>query len=298
VGVVVKKRDGLSIVIPFHQAYSLLERTVQAVIHDCRQQLDMPWEVILVGNESPPSVVANLWALCARLGTHEAVRILNRRNLRVGPFQPGAARNVGIATAGFTRLVFLDADCIPSSTLVQTLAENIGRDPGAVMLGHRVFVDPARLPAACVARDRSLLDAIPTVPSTSNYGQVLDRRLPELQSIDAQAHPYNCLFGSNFGVHVDCLGAERFDPVFDGHWGYEDIDLGFRLHRAGRRFRYLPDAFVYHQEGLQLGLLAREQGRRRNFRLAAQRIPGFLEMRMRSTRAGAVPDDVRADGCM
>ena len=293
-----KKRDGLSIVIPFHQAYSLLERTLLAVIHDCRRQLDMPWEVILVGNESPPSVVAKLWALCAALRAHEAVRIVNRRGLLAGPFQPGAARNAGIAQAGFTRLVFLDSDCIPSSSLVHSFAENAGRDPGAVLLGHRVFVDASRLRAACVARDRSLLDTLPVVPSTSNYGQVADRRLPELRSIETHPCPYNCLFGSNFGVHVDCLGDERFDPAFDGHWGYEDIELGFRLYRAGGRFRYLPDAFVYHQEGPQIDQLAREQGRRRNFRLAAQRIPGFLAMRMRSTRAGAVPDDVRANECI
>ena len=37
-----------------------------------------------------------------------------------------------------------------------------------------------------------------------------------------------------------------FDENFTG-WGLEDIELAYRLHRAGARFVYEPEAASYHQ---------------------------------------------------
>lgn len=66
-----------------------------------------------------------------------------------------------------------------------------------------------------------------------------------------------------------------FDIEFDGCWGYEDIELGYRLFLSGVEFVYLEGAFVYHQEGDGLNLEERLMGRKRNFRLACNKISNF-----------------------
>jgi GT2 family glycosyltransferase len=111
-----------------------------------------------------------------------------------------------------------------------------------------------------------------------------------LRTLASHPRPYDCLFGCNFAMHRACLGELRFDAAYDGHWGYEDIDLGHRLHGAGRRFHYVPEAFVYHQEGESLDEGERFAGRHRNLALLERRAPGFLAYRARSARAGALPD--------
>jgi hypothetical protein len=132
------------------------------------------------------------------------------------------------------------------------------------------------------------------VASASNYGERVDRRMPELVTLAAHPHPYDLMYACNFALHRTCLGDLRFDATFDGYWGYEDIELGYRLARAGRRFRYAPEAYVFHQEHVG-DTTARAAGRLRNFALADRLIPGFAEYRRCSARAGAFPDGVLPD---
>jgi glycosyltransferase involved in cell wall biosynthesis len=270
---------GVSIIIPAYEAWPLLRRTLSSVIHDVRT-LGVPCEVVVVDNESDPSLVLRIRRL---FGPHE-VRIHRRTGLDGSHFRPGSARNIGIDMARYDCLVFLDSDCVPSRDLFAHYWTRLQTEPDCVLLGHRVFIDATRLHSLGVALDRQLLDTAPHVPSASNYGLTQDRRMPDLLRLEAHPRPYDCLFACNFAVHRRSLGELRFDPVYDGHWGYEDIHLGFRLHQAGRRFRYLGDAFVYHQEGGPLSVLQRAHGRERNFPIAAAGIPGFASYRASSSR--------------
>ena len=70
-----------------------------------------------------------------------------------------------------------------------------------------------------------------------------------------------------------------FDVAFDGHWGYEDIEFGYRLSQNGAHFIYLPEAFVYHLEGEGLSLSERLEGKRRNYALACKKIPHYDSFR-------------------
>jgi hypothetical protein len=184
--------------------------------------------------------------------------------------------------------VFLDADCVPAAGTLRAYREATRHDLRTVFLGHRVFIKASGLNAALVARRRDVLERAPRIPSASNYGTVVDRRMPELLALSFAEKPFDCLFGCNFALHRRCLAGERFARSFDGYWGYEDIELGHRLHLAGRRFRYLPDAYVFHQEHA-FDEVARAAGRRRNFAIAAALIPGFEDHRRTSPRVCALP---------
>jgi GT2 family glycosyltransferase len=271
--------SGVSVVIPSYESWSLLERTLAAVLHDVAR-LDAPGEVLLVDNDSGPELRR---AVERRFGSSELLRVFHRSGLGERKFQPGAARNTGIEHARFDRLVFLDADCVPVPELLAAYARGLKADPGGVLIGHRVFVDPTGVPVG----DRDRLAKAPHVASASNYGHVEDRRLPELRELERHPRPYDCLFACNFAIHRRALEDLRFRAAYDGHWGYEDIDLGYRLHLAGCRFRYVPEAFVLHQEGGDLSAEDRLAGRRRNLPILADAIPGFEAYRARSVRPGS-----------
>ena len=281
-------RPGGSIIIPTHEDWPSLERTLAATVHDCRQ-LPHRWEVIVVDNESGPAWIARFRQA---FGGDERIRLIRRTGLGGRHFQPGAARNAGIDAARHDWLVFLDSDCIPASALVRVYWRACEASRHTVFIGHRRFVESAPSTTAAVVHRRDALSGLPPVRSRSNYGDCVDRRLPELWRLATHVRPYDCLYACNFAMHRDCLGDLRFDPVFDGHWGYEDIELGHRLHGAGRRFAYLPDALVYHQEAAR-AFPSRCDDRLRNFELAASLIPGFLEHRLRSARVGALPDELQ-----
>lgn len=275
---------GISVIIPCCDAWPTLHRTLAAVVADCRC-LNAPWEVIVVDNEGGTLALRSLVLFAAQ---EEGVQVIRRTGLQGMNFQPGAARNEGIEAAKFDCLMFLDADCVPASRTIRTYHDLAAHDRATVFLGHRVFIASPRPAPSAIAGNRSLLVGMPHVASASNYGHPTDRRMDELRALADHPRPYDCLFGCNFALHRSCLADNRFNPVFDGYWGYEDIELGYRLHRAGRRFRYVPGAFVYHQEG-NAETFDRARGRRRNFAIASTLIPGFEVYRGGSSRLCAVP---------
>lgn len=254
--------NGFSVVVPAHAAWPLLHRTLAAVFHDLGR-IDAPAQVLVVDNDSPTSLTPSVLSL-ARSSAVTDVRVLRREGLQ-GPFEPGAARNLAIEEARYDALVFLDADSVPAPRLFERYADALARRRDTVFLGHREFVDASALAPEEVARNRSLLDELPRVMSDSNYGQSVDRRWDELLGLDEHSRPYNCLFGCNFAVHRALIGDARFREEFDGHWGYEDIEFGYQLHVRGARFEYVPEAFVYHQEGLSMAPDERARGKKRNF---------------------------------
>jgi glycosyltransferase involved in cell wall biosynthesis len=280
------KSAGVSVIVPSFQGWPLLCRTLEAILFECRAA-GGEWEVIVVDNESGRSTVDQLHELAGRI---DELRVIARTGLQGRHFQPGAARNVGIEAARFPCLIFLDADCIPSTGLVDAYRSQVTRSPDTVFIGHRVFNDCSGVDPVHIAQDRGLLARLPPILSASNPGQLTDRRLVELRELDHHPRPYDCLFGCNFAVHCDYLADHRFSSAFDGHWGYEDVELGHRLHRAGNRFEYLREAFVFHQAGGALSQGDRLAGRRRNFAVADDLIPGFLQYRQASRRWRAAPD--------
>ena len=209
-------------------------------------------------------------------------------------FRPGSARNIGVRRARYDHVIFLDADCIPAADTLRVYCTALDSAPGSIFLGHREFIDAMSLPPQRIAHDRSLLARLPVVPSMSNYEESRDRRLDDLRRLAHHERPYDCLHGCNFALSKrHFLAGIWFDEAYDGAWGYEDIDLGYQLYERGSDFRYLPEAFVYHQEAIgSVDQLQRNEDRLRNIQILDRKVGDFIAYRETSTRVCPLPSGI------
>jgi glycosyltransferase involved in cell wall biosynthesis len=143
-----------------------------------------------------------------------------------GPYTGRAmARNAGISAARGGIVMFTDADIIASPDLLSRhLAHHDRRDDVAVVgkeLQVSSYADYERL------RDRPV-ERRPLHPESR-------KKLSWLYFLTGNA--------SVRKVHLDRVG--RFDETFTGY-GHEDLELGYRLQKAGLTIAYEPNAVDYH----------------------------------------------------
>ncbi len=267
------KIDGISIIIPTYNRSAMLRKLLCGLI--VQKGYSRRYEILIVDNGSEEDILEKISDFKDSL----PIRILKRR-LSKRHFRPGSARNMGVSHAKYDIIVFLDSDCVPSDAFLHFHSEVLLSGRGIVTIGHRVFVDGSICTEKMILRGNNSLSGMSIVRSSSNYLQVVDRRIPELTMLSHHPAPYNCLHGCNVGLlRQEFYKAGMFDVAFDGHWGYEDIELGYRLFQNGAHFIYLPEAFVYHLEGEGLSLSERLEGKRRNYALACKKIPYYDSFR-------------------
>ena len=140
-------------------------------------------------------------------------------------------RNSGIKEARGPIVIFLDDDVIATENFVKThLEAHLGNS-------QIVFCGQVRFPEDWVL--------------TSNYFRFRDSRHlgPLRLDIDSENIPYKNIVVMNLSFKrdeiIDRVGnvSEKFE-----HYGCEDYEFGYRIHQAGIRLKYLPNALLYHHE--------------------------------------------------
>jgi hypothetical protein len=157
-----------------------------------------------------------------------------------------AARNLGARTAidaGAEVLVFLDVDCIPSSSLVQRYAAVLGprterssrTDPPVVACGEVTYLPPVPDPAKYWRQDlRRLARPHPARPT-------LGRR--EVRVADDLRLFWSLSFAL---TATDWVRLGGFSEDYVGY-GAEDTDFGQRLGAAQGTMLWVGGAAAYHQ---------------------------------------------------
>ena len=206
----------LSIIIPTYNNREALAKALQALF---RQRGDPHrYEIVVLDDGSTD-------------GTRDAVTALAAPVRLRYHWQPNrgrsAARNAGARVAAGNVLLFLDSDIVASPDLVDRHAQYYRRHLGPVGVQGRTVIDP----------DCKVTFFMNTKELTPDL--TFRRR--------GNMSPYHVVT-RNLSIRAeDFWTAGGFDEQFVGY-GWEDIELGLRLHRNGVRFFYDPGIVGFHAE--------------------------------------------------
>ena len=207
-------RPEYSVVVPAYQAAGVIGDCVRAL--NAQTAARERYEIIVADDGSTDET-----ALAARQAGADRVLILTHRG-------PAAARNAGVEAAGGEAVLFTDADCEPSP-------EWLGR-----MVAP--FTDPQVMGVKGTyrTRQRALVARLVQLEFEIRYERMA--RLPCIDFVDAYAAAYR---------RPLLLQHGGFDPAYPIP-SAEDVDLSFRLARAGHRLVFAPTAWVWHRHPVSL----------------------------------------------
>lgn len=263
-----------SIVIPTYNKAMYLELTLESLWH---QNYDKSsFEVIIADDDSTDKTCEVIQQFSAR--------DWHLRHLKLPHKERSATRNAGIREAHGRVIIFIDDDCICCRDLIANhMALHQEGTPKAVIgLRHAILT---RLPQAYAHKIYTqiiteitaplmdstvvplLVNHIVTDPFQSfNLISVADvaRNFDKIEALSAVEDvgllkllsgvaasqcfcPWLYFLTSNASVDRNTLfDVGLFDESFKG-WGEEDLELAFRLYRAGVPFDALPETIVYNQ---------------------------------------------------
>jgi len=196
------------------------------------------FEVIVVDDGSRESLRSCLE------GAPANVRLVEHAGA-MGTFRAGAARQRGAELARFEHLAFVDADVAVGADFLWALDWVHQRVDDAVLLGYLSgynLHDIGYIHTLADLRRAERAEALAIIPDRS--------REPTLRAcfdnLDWLDEPWRLAYTGNLSLTKTTLRRiGGFAPEFSG-WGLEDIDLGYRLHRAGARFVFSRFAVGYH----------------------------------------------------
>jgi len=241
----------LSVVIPTRDKAALLARTLEAL---GTQRLDEPWELIIVDDASgdgTPALLASAAATEGRLRVVSCARNVGR----------AAARNLGWRAAVGHWVLFLDDDIVAPPGLLAAHLARLRERSGCGTIG-RVVTDP------------DIVDG-----PLFHY---LDSR--GVAKAGGGEVPARYFVTQNAAVPREALAAVGgFDERFHA-WGFEDMELAFRLEdRLGMRFLAMtaPAPVHAHHHTLSEWLTKKRECGALSLPLLAELHPGRLrEMRL------------------
>lgn len=206
-------RVKVSIVIPAFGRHERLRKAVESAI---RQDLDPALFEVIVVDSSPADDVNE--ATVRELATRAACRLVC---LRKEPEGPGPSRNLGVSHARGEFIAFLDSDCEAAPDWLRTGLAAFA--PGIGIVQGRTIPDPS------VPRG-TLSDFVWIENETFIY---------ETANIFYRREAFDQAGG--FPAQADLHGTR------DQAIGGEDVDLAWRVKRAGWESRFEPKALVVHE---------------------------------------------------
>jgi GT2 family glycosyltransferase len=156
------------------------------------------------------------------------------------PLGPAASRNAGARAAAAPLLFFLDADVLVHEDTVERLLAHFERDPGLTALFGSY-------------------DDRPAAPGlVSQFRNLLHHHVHQSGRFEADARPAHTFWTGCGAIRRDAfLALGGFDPRLYRRPAIEDIELGYRLTRAGHRIALARDVQVTHLKRWTLASMVR-----------------------------------------
>lgn len=212
----------IAVVIPARDAAETIERCIRCL---ARQELEEPWEVVLVDDGSVDGTGEEAELAAAAAGLKLRVERLRGQG-------PAAARNHGVAVTSGAALAFLDADCFPTPGW---LAAGLRGLEAADLVQGRVVPDPEVVRGPF---DRTLQVSGPS---------------PLFESANLFVHR---------GLFDKLGGFEQWLEPEVGKAVAEDVWFGWRARRGGATTEFSAEALAHHavfREGALTHILDRRR---------------------------------------
>jgi len=233
----------LSVVIPTYNRNDLLDRTLSSLA--C-QSLDKSLIEVIVADDGSSE---NTRQVVDRYTDKITIKYHYQEHRG---FRAGAARNMGIENAVGDILVFVDAGIVLGSACLEGHLTTHLRSTGDIaVLGYVMALQVKDHERNLIIRrlDHLAPDGV--------IGELLKRRvLGDVREvtyricaddISGLPAPWALFWSGNCSARREAiLNAGMFDSNFDGRWGMEDIDLGYRLYQNKVGFQLCRDAISYH----------------------------------------------------
>ena len=209
----------LAVVIPTYNRRAILERTLEALA----DQSQRDFRIVVVDDGSTDGT----WEwLESRAVTASQPRLASFRQENRGQ---GQARNRGVRQVDEDLVLFLGDDVIPRRDFV---AEHLAAQ---VRLGARHAV------VGFTDWRRSEMLVTPALEMVNREGHQFGFAHMKAE----EEVPFTCFYTSNISLPRALLGDDPFDVEFVAY-GWEDIELGYRLGRHGLKLVYHPAAAAEH----------------------------------------------------
>ncbi|MFD6398980.1 glycosyltransferase [Nocardia sp. NPDC060249] len=226
----------LSVIIPTYNRAALLARTLDSL--NC-QHSPVPFEVIVSDDGSTDDTRA----IVSRYAEQLALTYHFQPDLG---FRASAARNAGAALASAPLLCFLDAGTFagPSFVASHHASHRVANDVATIgyIHGYQPFKEQPHVSELITTLGPSAAGNL-----MARQSWATDMRHPTFAAagwaIDTLIAPWSLFFSANISLSAESFWrVGGFDEDFTS-WGAEDIELGYRLHRAGTTFTVSRDSW-------------------------------------------------------
>jgi glycosyltransferase involved in cell wall biosynthesis len=185
-----------------------------------------------------------------------------------------SARNLGLANSFGELVLFWDADMIADPEVIQLHVETFeANNYNCSIVGRRLLMDEkgtkflytnAKWYEKAKLASTGQVEADPRDEYLSTIGW-------NLANSDA---PWRTAFTCNLSMPLELVRTHGgFDADFDGGYGYEDLDLAYRLYCDGVRFVLRYNALGYHINHAPLSGVDHNKQKIRNLRLFESKHP-------------------------
>ncbi|MER6404291.1 glycosyltransferase [Streptomyces viridosporus] len=225
-----------SLVIPTYNSKDLVIPCLLSLNH---QRLEAPdeFEVVLVDDGSTDGTGEAVDALALTYPVRRLYLPRTEESCR------SAARNAGIRAAEGELVVFVDGDQIIDPLFVREHIRCHRTRPDLVAIGFRDYLAPGPVDLPLLGRSFTP-EAFPPVTAVDERADVMDALSQNLGNL---ATGWHFLYGCNVSVRSEhLLAVGGFDEDIK-KWSFEDVELGYRLHRRGLTLVHNPFSRVYHQ---------------------------------------------------
>ncbi len=262
----------VSVVLTTFNMKSLVEKTFCGLILQT-----YPHELfeVIVSDDGSSDGIEELTSKYERFFSRFSIIIQEDKGYRLA-----TARNNGVLESRNEVIISLDGDVLPVPELLEAHLRWFHLTENLATVGYLRYVDTNSISPAEVLTKFESVRVLPDYGSISNWGNMSDRRLPEF--VDFKHHPaaYNCFHGGNVGFRRrQAMDIGLFSEDFNGNWGYEDLEFGYRLWKSGVFLIPVPFALGLHQERVFLTTEERRRQRNINFEKMSRKVPGFKEYR-------------------